>query len=497
MSISQNEMDLGEDDELNTKKRKRGEEDEGEEEEEDEEDSDEPAKKKRKFSPPKVVEKEDEIKFLYISMMTSGGKDHVDYAADSLNEILVNSDDEKFKKVELFSFDQRHPEIIDYNATVVSLINTFLRNIEESILPDVIVIGEFSYQQTKSYEELDFAGNKYIFIDKVTNGSGNVFIQGKNSTQDSRGMSIFIKKQEEGVNRITVHEGSLSEEKTRSHWLTESTHNERKEWQQVKLFEQWSKDNDHHKTNSKWIEKGQYKYDGLADVLKSFINWAEGKTADKTIRTRDDVILRWKPINEAIGQGIEVLYKNHYIMFAHSPAEETKRYTAILKEGEKSSSIKSEVLFSTVLAGDLNVAVAGKGLTYTGGVQDDKYITYNLKVPPFKSGADKDYKKLQEILEIASKSAGGKTVHDCVLQLTADLDKFEMSGSLWPIVKDGDDYTLVTDHKSFFFKLKVKSKYVGVEGADAYVANTFANMNDDSHSQTEEGAVEQEIHYIF
>lgn len=180
--------------------------------------------------------------------------------------------------------------------------------------------------------------------------------------------------------------------------------------------------------------------------------------------SRDRLLPLSESAKNSIGQCIEVMIHNRYMLFVHRKETDKKGKkvkaeaqllklmspTYIEKTGDGKDTIKY------LIAGDLNAHVTTK--------QTNHDIHKDFTIMTFSANTDAsnmsgyETSGLQKIINIPGKTASGKQCHDGIWEslMVSDRTKYKILGSLWALVKNSDGkYLILGDHKGFLLEIKV------------------------------------------
>lgn len=310
-----------------------------------------------------------------------------------------------------------------YHEKVKQLLKLYIENLNEQLLPDIIVLGEYTPNPSESIHGVFFNANG-----KTYKLGGNVDIVPNSTDAGSgkRGMTVLYLADSENWDRISIH-------------------------QQTKI------DNYDY-----WRPKGKSEsYNKVIQGIIENYDIKDRKTAEAWYEeARKKMRKRWQ--NNGLKACVEIMFRNRYICIAHVPGcNQSARDTA-------HNSMRKLSHFH--LMGDCNFGLTGKAQSHRVSKQlnNDPKIMMEINTEYrtiSKAGDGRGFLKIQEKLNLPAstvKSPKGDftqyRAHDGLYNHLTNTGKAEILGSYWPILPEKDDtYTLVSDHKGFLLELVTNS----------------------------------------
>ena len=172
-----------------------------------------------------------------------------------------------------------------------------------------------------------------------------------------------------------------------------------------------------------------------------------------------------KSAESSIGQCIEVMIHNRYMLFVHIKGIGDKARKNLLKSTQDYIDDKG---MKYIFAGDVNAKVPITKTTQYSIIKSfttKPFTTKGVEVKgcsiTFCANTDSshvignDESKLQQRMNIPGKTSMGEVCHDGIYTplRISDRTEYSMEGSLWPIVKHTEVECLLGDHKGFLLKL--------------------------------------------
>lgn len=192
------------------------------------------------------------------------------------------------------------------------------------------------------------------------------------------------------------------------------------------------------------------------------INYLDSGFKDARNREEEDTSERLQALSECaiepIGQCIEIMIYNQYILVTHlkkSGDKARENLCGVLKSSESNDLCAGDYRAKYIVTGDLNAGLQQQSKTFSAQYNNIQFISNTDYSAP---GAIGEYDILQYALDSNSVTSSGQACHDGTY-LPNQLDekiKVTPLSALWPLVKlSNKHYAIMSDHKGFLLQLDI------------------------------------------